>query len=210
MYTSDDSQSNFFRENAQIINNAMAMYSLTAECGWSSRTPSNKMEAMLTSGGQLYHRIGPLLPLNGQQPKCIQIYFYVAQEAAKINAKKRFLPGQIPTYELILKNLHDILMNEVHNKYIQSFLGVKEFVEKNLQDQVWDVKLSIHATTSTQQLMHQGSLNAPTVDEIAILLPSDDTISQRHMRYVLFCNKSVWKPSLLLNLIFLLFQVCYC
>ena len=59
--------------------------------------------------------------------------------------------------------------------------------------QVWDVKLTIHATTSTQQLFHQGHLNAPTVDEIAILLPSDDTITQKHI-----------------NLIFLLFQVCYC
>ena len=30
-------------------------------------------------------------------------------------------------FELILKNLHDILMNEVHNKYLQSFLGVKDY-----------------------------------------------------------------------------------
>ena len=101
-------------------------------------------------------------------------------------------------------------MKDAHNKYLQSFLGVKEYVKKNLKDKVWDVKLSIHATTSTQQLIHQGHLNAPTVDEIAILLPSDDTITQKHMRYVLFCNRSVQKPSLSLNLIFLLFQVYYC
>ena len=72
------------------------------EHGWSSRTPNKNMEAMLTSGGQLFRRIGPLLPLDGQQPKCIQICFYGAQEATKwqmINAKKRFQPGQIPTYE---------------------------------------------------------------------------------------------------------------
>ena len=82
-------------------------------------------------------------------------------------------------------------MNDAHNKYLRSFLGVKEYVEKNLQDKVWDVKLSIHATASTQQLIYQGHLNAPTVDEIAILLPSDDTITPKNMRYVLFCNKSV-------------------
>ena len=67
-----------------------------------------------------------------------------------INAKKRFPPGQSSTYELILKNLHDTLMNEVHTKYLQSFLGVKDYIEKNMQEKVWDVKLSIHATTSTQ------------------------------------------------------------
>ena len=108
-----------------------------------------------------------------------------------INAKKRFLPLQNSTFELILKNLHDILMNKVHKKYLQSFLGVKDYIEKNLQGKVWDVKLSIHATTSTQPLIDEHCLNAPTVDEIAILLPSDDTIIQKHMRYVLFCNKSV-------------------
>ena len=59
MYTSDDSQSKFFRENAQIINNAMAMCSLKAEHGWRSRTPNNNMEAMLTSGGQLIRKTGP-------------------------------------------------------------------------------------------------------------------------------------------------------
>ena len=59
-----------------------------------------------------------------------------------INAKKRFQPGKIATYELILNDLHEILMNDAHNKYLQSFLGLKEHVEKNLQDKVWDVKLS--------------------------------------------------------------------
>ena len=108
-----------------------------------------------------------------------------------INAKKRFLPGQSSTYELILKNLHDILMNEVQNKYLQSFLGVEEYIEKNLQDKVWDVKLFIHATTSTQQLIDQGHLNAPTVDGITIRLPSDDTTTQKHMRYILQkCTKT--------------------
>ena len=81
MYTSDDSESRFFKQNVWIINNAMAMCSLRANCGWSSRTLNNKMEAMLTSGGQLIRKMGPLLPLNQQLPKCLQVYFYGAQEA---------------------------------------------------------------------------------------------------------------------------------
>ena len=102
-------------------------------------------------------------------------------------------------FELILKNLHDILMNEVHNKYLQSFLGVKEYIEKNLQDKVLDVKLGIHATTSTQQLVSTHCLNGPTVDEVAILLPSDDSITQEHTRYVLFCKKNMFQLCLSLN-----------
>ena len=107
MYTSDDSQSKFFRENAQIINNAMAMCSLRAEHGWRSRTRNNKMEPMLTAGGQLIRKIGPVLPLDEQQPKCLQIYFYGADEAAQfqmINAKLRFSFEESSTFELILMN----------------------------------------------------------------------------------------------------------
>ena len=104
-------------------------------------------------------------------------------------------------FELILENLHDILMNEVHNKYIQSFLGVKEYIEKNLQDKGLDIKLGIHATTSTQQLVSAYHLNGPMVDEVAILLPSDDSITQEHTTYVLSCKRSMYsyKPCLSLN-----------
>ena len=99
-----------------------------------------------------------------------------------INAKKTFQSGEIAACELILNDLHDILMNDAHNKYHQSFHGVKECVEKECARQSLDVKFSNHATTSTQQLIHLGCLNAPTVYEIAILLPSDDTIIQKHIK----------------------------
>ena len=105
-----------------------------------------------------------------------------------INAKKRFSSEESSTFELILMNSNNILINEVHNKYLQSFLGVKDYIEKNLQEKVSDVKHSIHATTSTQKLIHKGHLNIPKVEEIATLLPSNDTITEKHKRYVLFCK----------------------
>ena len=77
MYASDDSQSKFFRANSQTLSNAISMHSLTAE----QAEHLIKMEAML--GGQHFKRIGPLLPLDGQCPKCIQIYFYEEHEATK-------------------------------------------------------------------------------------------------------------------------------
>ena len=44
-------------------------------------------------------------------------------------------------------------MQDAHNKYLQSFIGVKEYLKKNMQNKVWDVTLFIHATISTQQLI---------------------------------------------------------
>ena len=86
MYTSDDCQSKFFRANSQVINNATSMCSLMAEHGWSSRTPNRKMEAMPTSGRQLFRRIGSLMPLDGQQPK---LFKSISTEHKKQQSGKR-------------------------------------------------------------------------------------------------------------------------
>ena len=75
-------------------------------------------------------------------------------------------------------------MMETDNKYIKSFLGVKEYVETHLKDKIWDVNLAIHANSPATTLKHKGRLNAPTVDEIAVLLPSSDVIKKKHKRYV--------------------------
>ena len=76
LYTSDSPMAVHFRENARMYNNGMAMSSITAQKGWRSRTPNKKMDAMLTSGGQLFRRVGSMLPNeNGKQPKCVQTYF---------------------------------------------------------------------------------------------------------------------------------------
>ena len=60
------------------------------------------------------------------------------------------------------RELHDVMM-KTNNKYIESFLGVKEYVESHLKNKVWDIKLSIHANDSPNTLKHKGRLNVPTV-----------------------------------------------
>ena len=83
LYTSDDALAVHFRENARTYNNGMAMSFLSAKKGWRSRTHNNKMNSMLTAGGQLFRRMGSLLPEHGKTPKCIQTYFYGGDEATK-------------------------------------------------------------------------------------------------------------------------------
>ena len=187
LYTSDDPMAVHFRNNARTYNNGMAMCSVTAQKGWTSRTHNGKMSSMLTAGGQLFRRVGSMLPaVDGEHPKCVQTYFYGGDEATKwriLNTKKKIPANEKNSYETVFNNLHDILTG-ANNKYIESFLGVKEYVEEHLQDKVWDVKLSIHANQSPSSLIHNGRLNAPTVNEIAILLPSNDVLTKNHKRYV--------------------------
>ena len=186
LYVSDDPLSIHFRNNARVYNNGMAMSSLAAKKGWTSRTHNNKMDAMLTAGGQLFRRVGALLPSDGQSPKCVQTYFYGGDEATKwrmINSRKKFPPNEKDSYKKLFGKLHDILTS-AGNKYIESFLGAKEYIETHLKDKVWDVKLSIHANASASTLVHKGRLNAPTVNEVAILLPTDDVLTKNHKRCV--------------------------
>ena len=68
------------------------------------------------------------------------------------------------------------------NKYLDSFMGVKEYVENHLKDKVWDVRLSINANVSVDESIHRGRLNAPTQNEVAIMFPDDITGKQeRHI-----------------------------
>ena len=48
----------------------------------------------------------------------------------------------------------------------------------------WDVKLSIHAEQSAEELKKEGVLktNVPVVKEIAIEMPDSDLLSKNHKR----------------------------
>ena len=54
----------------------MTWCSITAQHGWRNRAHNKKTDSMLTAGGQLLRRAGPLIIGDGEQPKCVQTYFY--------------------------------------------------------------------------------------------------------------------------------------
>ena len=87
--------------------------------GWKSRANNNTQESMLTANGQLFRRIGSLLPRDGQQPKCVQTYFYGGEEATKWrikNAKLSVPKKEKQSYEAIFKELHTIMVDKADNK----------------------------------------------------------------------------------------------
>ena len=189
LYTSNDQVAVNFCNDARTYNNAMAMCSVIAKRGWRSRAHDNKTDSMLTASGQLLRRAGPLIPGDGEQPKCVQTYFYGGDEVTKwrmMNMKKKISAKDRNNYVTVFKKLHTVLM-EVDNKYIKSFLGVKDYIETHLKDKVWDIKLSIHANDPPSALKHKGRLNVPTVNGIAILLPISDIITKHHKRQVKSC-----------------------
>ena len=70
LFSGDTSQSKQFLSNARKYNNCFSLTSI--ETNWKiegNYMPTVKIE------GMLYHRIGSLLPDQGEEPKFLQIYF---------------------------------------------------------------------------------------------------------------------------------------
>lgn len=111
--------------------------------------------------GQIYHLIGSLLPPEGKDPQYLQIYFLSDED--QIRVRSNILPNL--NVELI-GQLQAILQK--NNRYIQDF---KSNLDNNLKSD--DLKIIIHADRRPVN-EHRGRYNAPTANEVAVLLVNED------------------------------------
>ncbi|KAL7491589.1 hypothetical protein ACHAWT_004037 [Skeletonema menzelii] len=194
LYTNEtDEVAKWFRKHSRHYNNGMAMSSIAAEKGFQNRCYKNKMESMLTAGGQLLRRIGPLEQKEGKSPRGAQCIFYGPEDAALHRTKNAFKGNNNKSKKkehmdkTIFSELHKIVVS-AKNKYVDTFLSVKEYVKrKGVKGSLRDLILAIHANESTDSLIHQGRLNAPRVKEVALLMPND--IGANNKRFLLFNYK---------------------
>jgi len=192
LYTNEtDETAIYFRKNSRCFNNGMAMSSVAVEKGWQNRCHNKKMQSMLTAGGQLLRRIGPLEQKEGNPPRGAQCLFYGAEDAAPHRINNAFKGEQKSSKKDnmdrdIFKKLHGILIG-AKNKYVETFLSVKEYVKKmRVKNTVRDIIIALHANESTKDLIHQGRLNAPRVKEVAVLMPNDDEFGSKAERWLTF------------------------
>src|SRR6218665_252249 len=82
----DSPVANFFRRSTIMLNSLFQMTSFGAK-----QIVSSGFFPTFKISGQLYHRIGDLLPLDGSDPKFLQIYFYGTDEQ-KLNARLNIAP----------------------------------------------------------------------------------------------------------------------
>lgn len=111
--------------------------------------------------GQVYHKSGSLLPLLNEAPKFLQIYF-MGDEVEQANIRGNHNPG---TENDIILSLQQMLHQ--HNIYLQSF---KTALEKMPND---DMQIVIHSN-KTPPGSHERRFNAPTVNEVAIVISGND------------------------------------
>jgi hypothetical protein len=114
--------------------------------------------------GALYHKIGSLLPLEGQQPKFAQIYVTDSDPNQQIQQRLNFGHGHVE--EDILRDLQ-AMMHRV-NPYTAIYKTAKERIGQ-------DVNLLLNLTSFDVKKHDPRRYNLPTSSEVGIIISKDSS-----------------------------------
>ncbi|XP_065370861.1 uncharacterized protein LOC135963004 [Calliphora vicina] len=154
--TSEDSRN--FLSNIRKYNSCFQMTSF----GATKVVRDNYMPTFRVQG-QIYHLMGSILPIPNEEPKFLQIYFMgQADDNVQVQQRQHYNPG---TKQRIVAELQ--VMFHENNELIRTFKQAKDDPRLCTDDHV----IAIHDKTPAGQ--HQGRYNAPTMDDVAILMVGD-------------------------------------
>lgn len=112
--------------------------------------------------GQVYHQVGSLLPMADREPTFLQIYF-MGDRQREADQRRRFNTG---TRESIVLALQDLLHE--HNLLVRSFKTALDRMPSD--DDEYVVVIRPDRAPAGQ---HAGRYNAPTSDEVAMVMVGD-------------------------------------
>ena len=146
-----------FLENMRKYNSCFQMTSFgaTSEISEPGFMPTFKVQ------GQVYHRVGSLLPPANEEPKFLQIYF-MGDSRQEANQRCNNIPG---TQIDIVMDLQQLLHE--HNPYVRIF---KSALEKMLSD---DYRVVINADKKPVW-GHARQFNKPVTDEVAVVIVGNE------------------------------------
>ncbi|XP_022014702.1 uncharacterized protein LOC110914199 [Helianthus annuus] len=152
-----------FREHIRVYN---SMFCFTSFGG--------KIDHAINSGrslytfrisGQNYHRIGSMLPVEGEQPRYAQLYFYDTQNEVKNRITALF--GQTHCHdtcdEAIVASL--IRMLDTHSPLATAFRMARDWCTQNERN---SCQLRLLG-----QIINNPQYNRPNVSEVAVLITND-------------------------------------
>ncbi|XP_035843853.1 uncharacterized protein LOC118490365 [Helianthus annuus] len=168
LYKSRTSQSRNFMNNIRAYN---MMFSFTSLGGKVDKSYQGvKGPYVFRLQGQNYHRMGSLLPNDGEEPKFSQLYIYDSQNEVVNRQKavsshiecKTTRNNQLDS--TTIEGLKDML--DSCNPLVQSFRMVRDCFQEN---EFQDVSLKLIGTRDKDGRVH----NLPTTSEIATLIHGD-------------------------------------
>jgi len=155
LLTSEDSQSREFRRNIRRYNSILAFTSMGAKID--ERVVGTRGVYSFRIQGEMYHRIGSLLPDDGAVPAFSQIYIYDTNE--QLIHRQRLMPNlDSSTLEQLQEMLHKV------NPYVHVFRQAAHILQEN---PLQDLKLVIIKSSNERQYA------TPTASEVAVLMVGD-------------------------------------
>ena len=156
LYTSSNSDAVSFQKNIRGYNNLLA-------CTSFGTNVSNEFQKQGISNfrihGQVYHRIGSLLPEDGCSPTFAQLYIYDTEHE---NENRHNIMHDLDND--ILRHLQNML--DEYNPYIQSFRQVRDIILSNATSQISMVIYS-------DRTYNSHCYNAPTSSDVAAIMVGD-------------------------------------
>jgi hypothetical protein len=149
-----------FRENLRMYNNTLSLCSLGARIDNSVSGQSGVYTFRIQ--GALYHRIGSLLPVEGEQPRFAQIYFSDSDPHVQLRHRLAHAHGLLdPDVLLALQNMLQEL-----NPYYERCMTAFERLRLNPSESFKLTTVNM-ATTGRDPRTY----NRPTAAEVGVLMP---------------------------------------
>ena len=149
-----------FRDNIRTYNNVLSFCSVGVkidESVW-----GQKGIYTFHIKGTLCHRIGSLLPVEGEEPKFAQIYIMDSDMNQQIQQRLQYGHGHLD--EHILEDL--LTMMHKKNPYYSIFKVAKERISEN-------VNLCLNLTTFDAKKQDPRRYNLPTASEVGVIISKD-------------------------------------
>lgn len=168
---SDDSK--LFLRKIRKLNSCFQMTSFGANKICDLSSDGRNWESTFKIQGQVYHRIGSLMPMPNEDPKFLQIYFMgSSDDRVNIRCQNNFI--ERAEEREIVELLESFFEN--NNKLIQLF----KRVSPQLKTDSYQIVINADKVPSGE---HAGRFNTPTIDEVAVIMVGDP-IDNRAVRII--------------------------
>ena len=156
LYTSSHTDASHFRKNIRAYNSLLACTSFGANI---DETFQGRGVSNFKIHGQIYHRIGSLLPNEGQNPVYAQLYIYDTDHE---NTNRLHIMHDLNAN--ILQYLQNML--DTHNPYVQNFRQARDILQEN---EAAEVYMHIYY----DRLRDPHRYNTPTASDVAAIMIGD-------------------------------------
>ena len=124
----------------------------------------------------MYHKMGALVPREGQQPSYAQLYIYDDQAALAARTNRN-------------SNLDPFLMGELQQMLIANnpFVPLYKQAYQIMQERPPELQSNLQMNLVLQQGDNRRRYNLPTVDEVAAIIPGTDEEDTDYNRDIILC-----------------------